>query len=371
MKIGIITFHHSYNCGSMLQAFAMQKALTSLGHVVQIINFSNKGQHELYSIMEKPSSLKAITKNIVLLRYRKTIENNYMTYERFMHRFFNMNKEVIQDSSDLTDDGFDCIVAGSDQIWNITIADSDDAYFLPWVVNARKVAYAPSFGAKNITRYSNNPNKYANLIKSFDSVSIRERNGQKWINELTGLKVPVVLDPTLLLKLSDYTTLEDNTLQLPKDYIFYYSPGYANDINVLVKNVSKRYNMPVIAFNAKAFHLKGMGVTSNFRLPALENPSTYLTLIKNARIVFTTSFHGTIFSTLYRKTFWTVKNGGMFGDDDRVLTLMSTLRLEDRLIPISFNNNFDYLRKPDYSHYEDNLSEPRKRSWDFLEQALA
>lgn len=371
MKTGIITFHHSYNCGSMLQAFAMQTALSKLGHTARIINFSNKGQQELYSVMVRPKSFKALAKNAVLFSRRKTIEANYSSYEGFMRAFYNMDADVITDPEALSDKGFDCIVAGSDQIWNVTIADGDDAYFLPWVKNARKIAYAPSFGAKNIAKYSDDPDKYAELIKDFDAVSIRERNGQAWIKELTGLDVPLVLDPTLLLNRPDYEPLEDRSIKLPGDYIFYYSPGYASDINELIKRVSKHYDLPVIAFNAKAFHLKGMGVTSNFRLPVLENPSTYLSLIKNARIVFTTSFHGTIFSTLYRKTFWTVKNGGMFGDDDRVLTLMDTLGLEDRLIPIAFDEAFDYLQEPDFSHYEGNLAGPRKRSWSYLSRALS
>ena len=41
MKVGLITFHKSYNCGSILQAYALKKTIESLGHECEIIDFSN------------------------------------------------------------------------------------------------------------------------------------------------------------------------------------------------------------------------------------------------------------------------------------------------------------------------------------------
>jgi hypothetical protein len=61
---------------------------------------------------------------------------------------------------ELSDEDYTTVVAGSDQIWNITIEDGDDVYFLPWVKKARKVAYAPSFGSKNILKYTKEIDKY-------------------------------------------------------------------------------------------------------------------------------------------------------------------------------------------------------------------
>lgn len=109
---------------------------------------------------------------------------------------------------------------------------------------------------------------------------------------------------------------------------------------------------------------------SGFYLPKVQNPGVYLSLIKNSAMVITTSFHGTIFSTIYRKKFWTIKNGGMFGDDDRVKTLVNQLRISERLIPIQFDDTFDYLQLPDYSNYNQELPKLREKSIDFLLGAL-
>lgn len=368
--VGILTFHRSHNCGSMMQAYALQTVIRDMGHNPEIINFSNEGQQRLYGAAFPSDSLKNLIKNAILLPRRGRLAQNREAYERFIADHFNLSGPVVNDPSLLSDEGFDVVVAGSDQVWNITIDDGDDAYYLPWVLHAKKVAYAPSFGAKNPERFAEDPRKYSNFLKGFDSLSVRERNGRDWIRRLAGIDVPVLLDPTLLIGRERYERLEMPLSNLPDRYLFYYSPSYSSDINSLVEEVSKKYGLPVVAFNARNFYVKGMNVTSSFSLPDVESPATYLSLIKHASVVFTTSFHGTIFSAMYRRPFWTVKNGGMFGDDDRVLTLASTLGIEDRLCPIAFDGRADYLSEPDWESIEDALLGKREESKAWLASAL-
>ena len=369
-KIGIITFHNSYNCGSMLQAFALQQVINRLtGRKSEIVDFSNEGQQKLYSVRQPNDSLKNVIKNIILAPWFKRIARNYESYERFKKNNFRLSNFPIHKSADLSDADYDIVVAGSDQVWNITIEDGDDAYFLPWVKLAKKVAYAPSFGAKNIADFADDPIRYAKYLKDFSCLSIRERNGVEWLQKLTGRSAELLLDPTLLLKQDDYAKIESHELKLPLRYIFYYSPGYSRDINKLVHKISQKYNLPVIAFNTKTFYIKGMQF-SGFKLPKIEKPSRYLQLIKNAEMIITTSFHGTVFSTIYRKKFWTVKNGGMFGSDDRVKTLMYLLDLEDRMIPIEFDDGFNYLKEKNYNKYEHLLEKEQERAYTYLKKAL-
>lgn len=370
-KIGIITFHNSYNCGSMLQAYAMQQVVDrTAGRRSEIVDFSNEQQHQLYSVHQPYNSVKNILKNIILAPRFQRIRKNYSTYEQFKQENFNLSSHPTRKMEELTDEEYDIVVAGSDQVWNITIEDGDDAYFLPWVKSAKKVAYAPSFGAKDISKFAKDPQRYAGYLSDFSALSIREKNGQQWLQKLTGQEPELLLDPTLLLDSTDYDKIASKELHLPRKYIFYYSPSYSRGINHLVKQISQKYGLPVIAFNTKTFYVKGMQF-SGFKLPEVENPATYLQLIKNAELVITTSFHGTVFSSIYRKKFWTVKNGGMFGDDDRVKTLMHLLDMEDRMVPIEFNDTFDYLQEKDYKKYEVLLKKEREKAYRYLENALS
>ncbi len=374
-KIGIITFHASHNCGSFMQAYALQHFLNNNELPSEIINFSNQGQRDFYRPIPKIDNVKTFIKNVVLLPHKNILHATYSRYNNFIKNNLKLSSKEFNSNSELKEASFsyDAYVSGSDQIWNITIADSDDAYFLDFVKKGKKIAYAPSFGAKNIASYTtpSEYNKYKKLLSSYDNLSVRENNGRKWLREMLNEDVPVVLDPTLLLDQEDYISLEqplDDKLQKNK-YIFYYSPSYNKKINRLVAKIAKKYNLKVVAWNPKNFYLKGMNF-SNFYLPKIQNPGVYLSLIKNSAMVVTTSFHGTIFSTIYRKKFWTIKNGGMFGDDDRVKTLIDQLHISERLIPMQFDGNFDYLQMPDYSVYEKELPKLRKKSVDFLLGAL-
>lgn len=349
-KVGIITFHSSYNCGSMLQTYALQTYLKINNIDAIVIDYSAPGQKDVYSVFSKKISIKSILKNLLILPFHKKIERNNYKYEEFKNQHF-YKTQKIENYNDLIDKDFSVVVTGSDQVWNITIEDFDDAYFLPWVSTANKVAYAPSFGAKNILKYSENPETYSKMIKSFDALSIREQNGQKWLKELTGLDVEVLIDPTLLLEQNHYDKIIDNSLLPEGEYIFLYCPSFNMEICRFVKKISQKYNLPVMTWSAKSYYVK-MIYRFGFIIPDYENPAIYLSLIKHAKLIFTTSFHGTIFSTIYRKNFYTIKNGGMYGEDDRVLTLVKSLKIEDRVIPYDFDNSFDYLKKVDYENYE-------------------
>ncbi len=362
-KIGIITFHNSYNCGSMLETYAIYNRIKEIDKNTEIINFSSEGQLQLYSTFEKNNSLKNILKNIVIFPHVRRIDNNNKKYEEFKKQNFNLSKQYKIGST--IDDNYLVVVAGSDQIWNITIEDYDDAYFLNWVKTAKKVAYAPSFGSKNILKYSNNPGKYAKLINSFDALSIREKNGQKWIKDLIGRNAELLIDPTLLYDSEKYDELLDNTCTPNGKYIFFYCPGFNRKICKFIKKISKIYKLPVICWSTKSYYKKTI-YTFGFKLPKYESPSVYLSLIKNASMVFTTSFHGTIFSYIYRKKFYVIKNGGMYGDDDRVITLLEQLNLNNRLIEPIYSNQYDYMQEIDFKDSISKLNKLRQKANEYI-----
>lgn len=370
-KCGILTFHRSHNCGSMLQAYAIQKIISQLNTRggVEIIDFNNSSQRNLYQIFHWNFNLKEFIKNIILCRHYFSLSKNYQAYETFISENFKLSKRYLI-ASDLCDENYEKIVVGSDQIWNITIADNDDAYFLPWVKQSVKVAYAPSFGSKNPVKYSVNIDKYKQWLEDFNYLSIREDNGKLWINQLINKTVSVLLDPTLLLSDTDYSPIISDELILPKSYIFYYAPQYNSDVTNLVKSISHKYRLPVIAFNARRFYLRFLNYRTDFTLPAIEHPGTYLQLIKNATLVVTTSFHGTIFSSIFKKNFWTIKNEGMYEDDDRVISLAKRLDLEERIISTNYSDSMDYLEKKDFSNYDKLLRVYKEESLSFLRSAL-
>ena len=374
-KIGIITFHRSLNCGSMLESYAIERVVNKIGFDSELINFSSNGQRDLYSVFSKKKNIKKILKNIIyaplLIPHLKTLQRHKNNYEEFSQKYLITSNEDLNDNYNLNNiyEKYDEFIAGSDQIWNITISDYNDIYFLPFEENEKnKIAYAPSFGAKNISKYSDNIEKFKTFINNFNYLSAREFNGKKWIKELTNRDAEVVLDPTLLLEVDEYKKIESDA-NIDGEYIFYYSPTFDRKLDKFVKKVANKYKMKVITWSSKNYYIK-CEWKNGFKMAYNQSPDVYLNLIHNAKLVITTSFHGTIFSSLYRKKFWILKNGGMYGDDDRVLTLIKQLRLEDRLIKPNYDKNFDYLKDVIYNNYELELNKLKNKSYNFLKNAL-
>ena len=65
--------------------------------------------------------------------------------------------------------------------------------------------------------------------------------------------------------------------------------------------------------------------------------------------------------------FYTIKNGEMYGDDDRVITLLRSIDMMDRLIEYNFDNEYNYLNEVKYVEYEKKLIELQNKAEKFIE----
>ena len=200
-KIGIMTFHRSHNCGSILQSYAMQMTLKEYGYKPEFIDFATKGQKELYAVFRplnfsSPRKFaKSMYKNLLNVLLYKRARDNWASYDKYLTRNLNVSVRSYDKNTDLIESelAYDKYLTGSDQVWNVVIDDYDDAYFLNFVHDHPKIAYAVSQGAKDLNEYARNPKQIAEYIRHIDHVSLREENGQVWVKNLTGNKYPVVL----------------------------------------------------------------------------------------------------------------------------------------------------------------------------------
>lgn len=371
-KVAIITFHSSHNCGSMLQSLALKTIIeTRFNANVQFIDFANKGSDQKYAFYLPKNSLKNIAKNMLYFYYFKVVNSNYFDYEEFKNKHLPLTDKSYKsiEGMEALEPEFDIFISGSDQIWNITCNDADDAYFLPFITNKRKIAYAPSLGAKSITKYAKDVDQYKKYLEDYDMLSVREFNGQKWLQELTDKEIEVICDPTVLLTSEDYDKFS-KPVNIKRKYIFYYSYGYVENENAFVQKVADLFDLDVITFNGKRWatiHRR----YSRFILPDCEGPASFLYIVKHAEMIITSSFHGTVFSTIYHKKFWVIKNDGMTKGDDRASSILSQLGLSDRFIEETAPLDKEMLSKPiDYTIVDANISKLRENAYSYLERAI-
>lgn len=368
-RIGIITFHASYNCGSMLQAYALQNILKDrYGVECEIINFSNSEQKRMYSILYWPRKIKDVFRNVLNLIFYKKIKNHNADYIAFLKNNLLLSKEQYNSIGDLEKMqlDYDIYITGSDQVWNIKAQDFDDAYFLPFINRGKKLAYAVSLGATNPNHCcEDDKDKYAKYMNSFDAISVREKNAQKWIHQLSGRNIEICVDPTLLMEPSAWNKII-GPQEIKGRYIFWYTMIYYRQIRDIVAQIGKKYNMPVYVLDAKEWSRRGLYLRG-IHLARNGGPSSFLSLVKNAEIVITSSFHGSVFCSVFKKNFWYINIHDKDSDDDRASYLLNQLGMKSRYIKIQDIMKTDLMIGPIFSDKE-LIDSAKKNSYAFLDQ---
>lgn len=347
MKIGILTYHKSFNNGSFLQAYALSNVVSNMGYDVEIVDYIPQKFNEIYSLFS-PNSMGFLKKLIYYIK-KILVADIYLSTKRnflgLQNKCLNLSKEkYFYDSNfEQLNKEYDVLIVGSDQIWNLVCSDCDDIYFLPIKHLNKKVSYAPSLN--DIKKL---PEKYIDLISDFDSVSVREQSGKATLNDCLLKDVFVAIDPTLLIDIQYYEKFDLKDI-VKKDYIFLYTIKYSEDVISVSKALSEKYNLCVYTMinDIRVHYVLEMKKNKIRYRKSCNDPVAFLRYIKNASYVVTDSFHGTAFSVIFEKEFWAVniKKDGKYYDDERISTLLEKLNLKDRFITAdnqNFNNKIDY-----------------------------
>jgi len=380
-KIGIITYHASHNIGSMLQAYALQTYLEkNYNYKVEFIDYSSPAQRNMYSISPKlnknEKNLKKIAKKIkdfLRLPFYPLLKTRFDDFEKFKHRYLKLSDHnyIFSKEIDELEFEYDYIFLGSDQIWNVNCIDFTDVYFADFQTSATLVAYAPSLGGKNIITSDVDLEGIKKLISKIEYLSVRESNGKYWLEELTDRSVDILLDPTLLLDKKSWHSFLDKHSSPPhyENYIFFYGIPFSNKTYPVLEQISKKLGLNVVMIDAKSW-IVNYCAFRGFLLEKHCSPLDYLSLIKNASMIITTSYHGTIFSTIFEKNFWTLTFQETNVEDDRIPTLLDQLGLEDRFINLEDVNNIDLTKVVDYSNYSHRLKPFLSKSEEFIAKIL-
>ena len=347
MKIGILTYHKSFNNGSFLQAYALSNVVSNMGYDVEIVDYIPQKFNEIYSLFSSNSM--GFLKKLIYYIKKILVADIYLSTKRnflgLQNKCLNLSKEkYFYDSNfEQLNKEYDVLIVGSDQIWNLVCSDCDDIYFLPIKHLNKKVSYAPSLN--DIKKL---PEKYIDLISDFDSVSVREQSGKATLNDCLLKDVFVAIDPTLLIDIQYYEKFDLKDI-VKKDYIFLYTIKYSEDVISVSKALSEKYNLCVYTMinDIRVHYVLEMKKNKIRYRKSCNDPVAFLRYIKNASYVVTDSFHGTAFSVIFEKEFWAVniKKDGKYYDDERISTLLEKLNLKDRFITAdnqNFNNKIDY-----------------------------
>lgn len=387
-RIGLILAFKGTNYGALLQAFATQTIIESLGFETEILDYRMKTKLE---ILPRFFS-RGFIKHYILSKMKEKNYRELSKHEQQNERFKRNREERVNISKDFRDrrlqrikvltglkslkkeaETLSAVIVGSDQKWTpgACYGMIDSLRFVPKGV--RRVSYATSLGVSEYPDYC----KYSSrkMWEKIDFLSVREQQGANIIKEICGdnIKVSVVLDPTYLITKDEWLELIHAREMLNEKYLFCYFLG--NDIES--KKCARRY--------AENKGLKLVSLCSSESFSEIDysyadhlvygaSPEDFVNWIRGAECIFTDSFHGTAFSIINQKQFYVFyrkRDDVEMSRNSRIDDILETWQIKERLIKDkdrdwkSFNETII-----NYGEMTNILSEKRLESISFLQKAL-
>lgn len=381
--IGLVTcyFHHNY--GSMLQAYATEMIMQQMGLPFQTIackapvNYmqENKILYIIKKLMIADWKMRLGKMKIERAKkdnpeFAKNWEVRNKAFDLFAETFFHVSP-YCKNREELTKmaDNYSAFLVGSDQLWR-TDSVEHGYYTLEWVPDhIRKIAYSTSIGVKEVPWFQVEKNK--RFMNRFDHIALREQSACDLVYKLTGRKVPVVLDPTLLFTGEQWMEIQQQEPLTEGKYIFCYLLGDNPSQRDFIKRVKEKTGCKIVALQQLDDYIpsdEGFADEAPY-----VGPREFLNYIRNAEFVFTDSFHCSVFSILYKKNFFTFSRfaeGAKQSTNTRIDNLLHITGLEDRRMTkdktvggvINYNGSFDGV--------DARLNAYRKSSMEYLHNAL-
>lgn len=345
MKILISTLHFYNNFGSVLQAYALRQTL-----------------------IEKFDAAVSISDYRPTLPEWKYFATNELQneYAKKQQKFINFRCEHLgMGEGTRNPKRYDAYIVGSDIVWGMEFSALDSDYFLEHACqDAMKIAYAASV-ILDKNGHTEDDTKFAQYLPNFDAISVRETSAVEVIQRFTNTKVEAVLDPTLLLDRREYESLEiENEDMKGKSYLLSYflthDPAVVDYTNLIARRLGLRVIHYFADYPDRVFD-------SDAGCFAFAGPGEFLGYVKNAAMVFTNSFHGTCFSIIYRKPFYTyTAKRAMLS---RVKDTIARLGLEGRYFS-DFRDLAKVSMEIDYNECKKRLRKEQEKSLEFLKRAL-
>lgn len=266
---------------------------------------------------------------------------------------------------------FDAYIAGSDQVWRPCYSKNIYNDFLDFCQDEqsiKRIAFSASFGVSKWEFNEEQTRICARLAKLFDAISVREDTGISLCNTHLGVEATHVADPTLLLEKEDYIKLAEKKHEPVSDgNLFCYILDNTPTIEKAISDIEQKEALKSFQVKAKKTkHLFSKG--ENISDHVIPSPTKWLRAFMDAKMVFTDSFHGCVFSIIFNKPFWVI--GNKERGNARFDSLLKMFNLENRMISIDEINKINLAQPIDWERVNATKREWKEKSIKFLKKNL-
>lgn len=379
MKIGIISEFSTTttNYGNNIQAYALNSYLrkTYPGHQVETIYFKNgnKSKRTLYTrlVIRK---IKYIMKSLSGGRKEECAREDFLLQRRCaFHKFVGNHIPLCPAPMDwelLNHSDYDLFIVGSDVVWGQFHYVINRIKFLDFTntKKAKKASYAASFGRDWIPL--ENRKWIRKYLKDFLCISVREGSSVQLLESIGVPGAVHTLDPTLLLDKDEWSCLEsrpDGISDAP--YVFAYLLGIDASQRAQIERLCRKegFLIATVPF-AGEIENEADKTFGDVRLMDC-SPEEWIWLIHHAEVVITDSFHGTVFTTIFKKKFWVLRRALEIDINNRMEDYLRTICQDDKKVDLS---TLDSLSGQtwDYDRISSLISAKKKESMKYLDDLI-
>ncbi|MBQ7475881.1 MAG: polysaccharide pyruvyl transferase family protein [Selenomonadaceae bacterium] len=352
MKIAQMTKNSYHNHGMTLQKYALHKTLQKYADFVEVLWYDSNSflpDTGVWLGWNHQCDQNNPQKNFM---YEAIRSSKFRDFEfRYIRTRFN-----IPYIEEIADD-YDFFVIGSDQVWN----PLSGIGFLEFVPREKRISYAASISSPIIP--DEMKEYFRRGILGIPHVSIREEGSVKMIEELTGKKPLLVVDPIFLLTLEEWHEVAQRPIWFDEKYERGYVLSYClrGEPPQALYTVAKESNLKVV-------ELLKMDNYNHYTV----GPAEFLYLVEHASLVYTNSFHGTAFSIFFRTPFvsYEYHDENVFNKSLRIPGILKMFDLENRLAKPENNYKINSPLETDFSFRDKILPKERAKSFGFLANAL-
>lgn len=389
MKIAIFTYWTSSdNYGQLLQCYALQKYLRDKGYEAYLVRYSPISQNIRHNptIWNKLKNVKL--KNLLpWIRKRLKAEIAYENHLRKLNKKLNLQRkfdefrnsylcvsEIIYHSIEelkANPPQADIYICGSDQVWHDSLLEPNVAgwYLQFGDSNIKRISYAASIG-RNISLEEKDI--FKTYLSKFDAISLREQNACNYVQNIGFTKAIVVADPTILLPIDEFTEIIPSVLPNSDSYILFYTLNIRTSKEICWEEI-----YPII----KEENLKVKSVCSSGYYPArniipdCDNIQAtipeWISLIKGAQYIVTTSFHGIVFCIKLHKPFIAIPLTNEYSKSNvRLTSLLDFVGLSSQMYSQTSNIRELLHAKISWDIVDLKMNELRQKGINFLNKEL-
>ncbi len=361
MKIGIVTVYDSANIGSFLQALGMQELVKMHGDTPYMIR--SRSHFKAFCIFAgyicapDENVLRNVLRHIKFtIRHPKVIYDCFKRYKKYKKDWCIFDNIVsVKQANKMK---LDRLLLGSDEMWNSNYKAFLNLYLYGIGINAaKKYGYAVSVGKMD----ENNWSRYTELrhgIEKLDGILARDKRTTNILAKYGINTNQMICDPTIQCDIRDLMDEEENNMTFDSEFIAVYSYGLPARIKECVRRFAKENGLKTVAVS-----LPQSWCDEYINISPLE----FGHILKKAKYVVTSTFHGTIFSVLYKKQFVSQPSS------TKVEEIIDLLGIPEKLI----KENCSYIDfkkaisdNNDYVAVDDTIRRLRKESFALYESYI-